>query len=504
MRWIITGTLIVSGIFILALSLRLFDITEIPHGFFCDEADIGYNGYKLLQTGKDEHGVSFPIFFEAFGEYRLPIPIYSTIPSTWLFGLSEFSVRFTTALSGALTVLIFYFIGKNIRNRMTGYCASFLLAVSPWHIHMSRWGSEYVSFPLFASLGFLFFLMSFRKPIWLIVSLSVFSLSLYTYYPSWAVIPFLIAGISIHWLVINRSNHLRYFLIAITCTVLIAVPLVLSMLNGKILTRWYDIQNSKVTMAEKLKLFPQYYIEHFNPEYLFVKGDLAYPGRFITRQYIKDFGYFYLYQLPLIVVGLFIIIFRRLKLLPLFILMLVLYPFGNTPLMESTSTTRSIFGLIPFTLLSAAGMAGIFSSLRTKWGIVIVVITLQFILSDFHRYLVKYYFLYPTYSSDYWGWQYGPRDILNYFLSVQDNYDELIMNGEYNMPTIFIPFYTLGRCPKCRVSWLADAYDPKKHQLFAPALSELSKGDWASRFKTVKELYYPNGQLAVKIGEIIR
>jgi len=84
-----------SFLLILALAsfLRIFQLDKNPAGFFCDEASVGYNAYLILKTGKDEHQNSFPIFFPAFGDYKNPVLIYSTVPFVWLFGLSEFSVR---------------------------------------------------------------------------------------------------------------------------------------------------------------------------------------------------------------------------------------------------------------------------------------------------------------------------------------------------------------------------------------------------------------------------
>ena len=55
--------------------LRIYDISANPPGFFADEASFGYNAYSVLHTGKDEHG-QIAVFFEAFGEYKLPVYIY--------------------------------------------------------------------------------------------------------------------------------------------------------------------------------------------------------------------------------------------------------------------------------------------------------------------------------------------------------------------------------------------------------------------------------------------
>jgi len=92
---------------ILALGffIRIWDLARNPPGFFCDEAAIGFNAYKILQTGKDEYGLPWPIFFRSFGDYRLPLPIYFNIPMIFLFGLKEEVVRLTAILFGLISIL---------------------------------------------------------------------------------------------------------------------------------------------------------------------------------------------------------------------------------------------------------------------------------------------------------------------------------------------------------------------------------------------------------------
>ena len=47
-------------------------VPDHPPGFSIDESSICYNAYTVSQTGRDEDGVSWPLFFRAFGEYKNP------------------------------------------------------------------------------------------------------------------------------------------------------------------------------------------------------------------------------------------------------------------------------------------------------------------------------------------------------------------------------------------------------------------------------------------------
>src|SRR5215831_5533067 len=48
-------------------------LTTNPAGFFIDESSVAYNAYTISQTGHDESGVAWPLYFRAFGEYKNPI-----------------------------------------------------------------------------------------------------------------------------------------------------------------------------------------------------------------------------------------------------------------------------------------------------------------------------------------------------------------------------------------------------------------------------------------------
>ena len=56
---------------------NLVDLSGSPPGLYVDEASIGYNAWTIAHYGVDEHGIHFPLFFEAFGEYKNPIYVYA-------------------------------------------------------------------------------------------------------------------------------------------------------------------------------------------------------------------------------------------------------------------------------------------------------------------------------------------------------------------------------------------------------------------------------------------
>src|SRR5258706_10515409 len=101
-------------IIILAIVLRFFQLGTNPPSLDWDEASIGYNAYSILKTGADEYGNKLPSTIRSFGDYKPPVYIYLDVPSVAFFGLNEVGVRFPSALFGSLSVLVMYFLAKEL------------------------------------------------------------------------------------------------------------------------------------------------------------------------------------------------------------------------------------------------------------------------------------------------------------------------------------------------------------------------------------------------------
>ncbi len=77
-----------------------------------DEAALGYNAWSLVQTGQDEHGVSWPLHFKSFGDYKPGAYVYLIIPLIKFWGLSEWAIRLPSALLGVGILYLVYLLAK--------------------------------------------------------------------------------------------------------------------------------------------------------------------------------------------------------------------------------------------------------------------------------------------------------------------------------------------------------------------------------------------------------
>lgn len=519
--------ILLTLILVLGFGLRTYRLGEIPSGFFADEASIGYNAYTILTKGTDEYGTSYPLFFRAFGEYKSPIQIYATIPFVALFGLNEFSTRLPSAIFGTLTILAIYLLTKELftwrvknsarkqsNNEAIALMTTFFLAISPWHIHFSRVALEgLMPFVFFTTFGSYLFLKSRTYHLLLLASAAMFILAMYSYFVARLFIPLfglLLIPIYAHSLIKHKKEMFISFLLVI----ILLLPLINHTLSPVGFSRWQQVSvfTDSTVNTNITEHIMKNYTSHFSLDFLFFKGDVGMLGQFITRHSVRGIGELYLLQFPFLLFG-FFYLFRKgaQHEFLLLITWFFLYPVGSMfTASASAQATRSIIGVIPFQIVSAVGLYWTMNFLRCferskknqfihlfSTGIIIVIITASF-LNTFDLYFKKY----PFYSSNFWGWQYGAKDIVQYFSVHEASYDDLVMIPEFNAPEIFFKFYAPNACAKCKVGLPHDMHNSAKRQLFAVTPTYLSQHSFI-RLHPLSTIFYPNKTIAFQIGEVV-
>jgi len=489
-------------IVLLGSILRIYKLGSIPNGFFCDEASIGYNSYSLLSKGVDEWGKAWPIFFKAFGEFKGPIMIYSTIPFVYLFGLNQFSVRLVSVIYGIVTIIAIYFLAKQLFNRQIGILSAFFLAISPWHIHFSRVSLEGLTpFVFFTILATYFWLKFIKDKKLCYLSILFFCLAFYSYFPARIFIPlFFIFLILFSWnyLKTDFSKLTKLFIFGL----ILISPMIIHLISGDGLSRWQQVKGDFTPLNLSKK-----YFDYFSVNFLFFQGDIDFPTQFITRHSVRGVGELYLIQFPFIIISLYFLCKNKFKKEYLILFSwLFFYPFCDL-FTSSTSpqSTRSIIGVVPFQIFTSFGIYQLIKNSKNKiFKKIVFLIVIFLTFYSLNNYQKLYFQKYSLYSSDYWGWQYGPKEILSYFQSKQQDYDQLCLEGKFNAPDIFIKFYDpnnlcVGKCQVCGLGNL----DQSKKQLFAisqETYNQLNHQDYIIQHT----IYYPNHQPAFYLVSYVK
>ena len=191
--------LVLPLILILTFFLRVPLIDRYPVGFTPDEASFGYDAYSLLKTGKDQWGEPWPLTFRSFGDSKLPLYTYLTIPTVFIFGLNEFATRLPGALIGVLAVFATYLMTREIfKNKTLGHVSAFLLAISPWHTALSRGAFEANLTVFFMAIGVWAFYRGIKNKKWMILSAFSLGVNLFSYHSARLVTPLLVAVLA-YW-----------------------------------------------------------------------------------------------------------------------------------------------------------------------------------------------------------------------------------------------------------------------------------------------------------------
>jgi 4-amino-4-deoxy-L-arabinose transferase-like glycosyltransferase len=148
-RWPIA--LVLIGVLGLVLYTR--HLTTNPRGFFIDESSIAYNASTIAQTGRDEFGIAWPLYFRAFGEYKNPVYVYLLAGIYRVTGPSILSARLLSALAGVVTTALLGLLARRITRRRS--VALFVIVsalLTPWLFELGRVVVEVSLYPLALTL----------------------------------------------------------------------------------------------------------------------------------------------------------------------------------------------------------------------------------------------------------------------------------------------------------------------------------------------------------------
>lgn len=489
---------LVGIILLIGLGLRLYNLTDNPHGFFCDEADIAYNAYMLLHHGTDEYGKIFPVFFESFGDYKDPVEVYSTIPFVAIFGLTEFASRFPAVVWGVLTILAVYLLTFEIRNsRIAAIAAATVAATMPWLVHYSRMGVEFSVYIATWTWTLYFFLKAFKRKVFFIPAFIALGITFYAYQPAKLLVPLLLLG----WALTYHHmlwRHRKTVGIGLFIFIIIAMPMIVSFFGAAGIARFamVSIFSAHLPFDQMVTRMVGNYFYQLSPEF-FLKGEPT----FITRHFVGGLLPLLPVTVPFLAIGIFYCLFRiKRASSQLLLWLLLIYPIAGAVVADAPFTSRGAIGAPLFAILTGIGIE-LAIRLGRHWigkvavGIAIVAL----LLGNTILFAQFYFYKYPMYSSDFWGWQYGAAPVMKYFIAHTHDYDDLALTGAFNAPEAFLKFYAPeGQCPNCKIALPHDIYDNKRKQLFAMTPDDIARNPEYS-YKTVGAIYYPNNAEAFRL-----
>ena len=185
-----------------AIALRLYAIDRLPPGLFGDEAVEGLDALDVLAGNG-------AIWFHAH-QGREPIYVYLVALSYWAFGVTPLATRLPALIAGLLTIPATWWMVREwaagrpaqAAVRLAGLTTA-LLAISFWHIQMTRDAHRDTLVPLVEAVGYAFLWRGLRTHSWKAYAAAglVLGLAIYTYSPGRFVGVFVALYIGLEFLI---------------------------------------------------------------------------------------------------------------------------------------------------------------------------------------------------------------------------------------------------------------------------------------------------------------
>lgn len=431
-------------ILFLASLLRFYKLGTVPHGMAWDEAAIGYNGFAIFTTRRDEWLQRLPVSFRSFGDYKAPLAIYQSGFFTALWGMNLWAVRLPFALYGVLAVLGLYlwltelFYQEQERQKWA-LLGAFLLAISPWHIHYSRIAFESglaLALLLWALYFFYRYLRLLKLPNLLLVSLLA-TLSIYAYHSSKVTVPLLF--LFLFWRHQDAlKTKIKELIITAILTALLLAPFLQDVLFANGLARaGATIFGHGLSFIEGCQTLFGNLLSYLTPHFLILGANEG-----IMRHGDGRFGV--LEPISLLLILIYLFLRRKSK---LFSLALAIIFLGLLPAVISeghSSSNRSLLALPGFILLIVLAIQAILIKvdLTIKATIIKKILfglLIAFYLSSLIAYQRNYYTNYAKQSSD--AFMDGYLETMSYLRDLdRSKVSQIVFTNDYQQTYIYALF----------------------------------------------------------------
>ena len=430
-------------ILLLATVLRLYLLGSLPAGFHRDEAFLGYNAYSILKTGRDMNGNFLPLHLRSFINSPAGYS-YLAIPPVAMFGLNEFSVRLPSAVFGIATILVTYFLVFELfKSYRLALISSFLLAISPWHINLSRTAIENVVVVFLITVGCLLFL---RKRF--ILAFMSFSISMLLYQAPRAFLPFFVPLL----IFLGAKSHIRTNIVRFLIFIILPIAFILASPALSLRLRTVGIPasgNVQLTAEEAIRedgvrgikpifsrifhnkplvfavQFLENYFSHFSYAFLFTDKGLP------ERYRIPGAPLIYLIELPLLIIGAVTLINKRSWESKLLLGWILIAPVGSSLAFDDVPNLQRT--LLAFPALSIIAAIGLEKILKFR-----NFVTISYCVSLI-AFLHAYYIHLPVHRTLYR--HEGYKELVAQVQKRKNQFTSFVITNRETAPTVFFLFY---------------------------------------------------------------
>jgi hypothetical protein len=170
---------------------RVYQFASMPPGLNQDEAATGYEAWSLAHYGTDINGVSWPVHLISWGSGSNASYSYFAIPFV-AYGLSPATIRLPMLVCAIASLPLIGYLIRRLFDERAAWAAVAVVALSPWHVMLSRWALDCNILPFLFLCGLALLVRSIdanRKLPWLILACVMFGVSTYSYGAAYVAVP---------------------------------------------------------------------------------------------------------------------------------------------------------------------------------------------------------------------------------------------------------------------------------------------------------------------------
>jgi len=454
--------------FFVGLFLRFTQLEHLPQELHRDEAAIALNALSVLRTSYDEHNQGpYPIIFQSFGDYKLPGMIYLVSASLYLHGFSHLAIRLPGTLIATLLIPVSYcFVFQLFYDKKKAVLVAFFIAISMWHVTLSRTIYEPIAALTITTAGLACFLAARKQIFFGVIASALFLIASVIYNVPLLLMPV----VSLAFFILFRKQYLEHskkilipmFLLGATAF-LVPLWVTIDAIKGKSGVTIFTDQ--KLHLAQK-DVFDQFifhfvpykfslllsnqpiqlcieflrgYAVSFSTDYLFFRGGDN-PWHSLRMFQLGNLELYYIFLLPLGLIFLIKHWSRLSKGYVAFMIYLLLSPLPNAFTLDSPNTNRLMDMHLGLVILAVVGIEYLGQLLQRQkkalyyFGLFVNIVV---VFGWFLFWSSRYYILHSNFLDPHWNS--GIREVSEYIKANRDDIDEIYLDLE-PLPDHFLTY----------------------------------------------------------------
>lgn len=297
-------------IFIIGFLLRIWFIDK-PEGLWNDE----YVSWNIATQN------NFKDFFSLiFSNCHTPLYYFYLKLHMFLFSDSDLSLRFSSVIPSMISIIIMFFVGREIKSEKLGLLCAFFTAISSFNIYYAQEARLYSLVFLFTAITILFFIKAIKEPSKTnLITFFVCHGLICATHTLGIIFSFFNIGLLLYYFRKKKTQINLYYIAPFIVIFLLISPLLFIIATSKNLSQfWSEFSLTKIICT---------FIDYYSPVLLNLQNTFSSFSKYLYTNNHLNYGIILFSLIPLSIglVGLIKVIFNKDKIINLLLISSALF-----------------------------------------------------------------------------------------------------------------------------------------------------------------------------------